>query len=95
MKARGGRGFFCGERRLMLALLGDAVCCLLTVGARFESLRAETRDWLAGRGSSPVSFEDACEALGFNPDAMRAGIENLVASGTDPALRVHRIGRSR
>jgi len=72
--------FLCGERRLMLALLADAICCLLTVGRRYERARKEARGWLAGRGHSPVSFEDACEAVGLDPAATRARIENLVAS---------------
>jgi hypothetical protein len=76
--------FWCGERRLMLALLADAICSLLSVGPQFERLRKETRDWLAGRGFSPVSFENACEAIGLEPKATRAGIENLAARGNDP-----------
>jgi hypothetical protein len=87
--------FFCGERRLMMALLADAICCLLTVGPGFERLRKETRGWLAGRGPSPVSFEDACEALGLDPDATRVSIKNLAACERGPALRVHLIGRGR
>jgi hypothetical protein len=87
--------FLCGERRLMLALLADAICCLLTVGLRYERLRQEARRWLAGRGPSPVSFEAACEALGLDPDATRVSIENLVASERGPALRAHLTGRRR
>ncbi len=68
----------CGERRLMLALLADAVSCLLAVNTRSGRLRQQARDWIAGRGASLVSFRDVCEALGLHPDATRAGIENLV-----------------
>jgi hypothetical protein len=88
--------FLCGERRLMLALLADAICCLLSVGPRFEQLREETHDWLAGCGPSPVSFESACEAIGLDPKVTRV-IENLVARENGPELRAYpktRSGRS-
>ncbi len=56
----------------MLALLADAIFCLLT--GKDPRLRDEA--WLAG-SSSAVSFEQACEAVGLDPDAMRTGIEKL------------------
>jgi hypothetical protein len=69
---------FCGERRLILAVLADAVSCLLAIGARSERLRQEARDWIAGRGASPLPFREACEALELDPDATRVGIQTLV-----------------
>ena len=63
-----------GEPRLMLALLNDAIFCLLIGNDRRRG--AEVQRWLAG-GSSAVSFEQACHALGLDPGAIRTGIEKL------------------
>jgi hypothetical protein len=61
-----------GERLLMLALLADAINIFLK-GRAERRLLAETRNWI--RGSNPasqvVSFEDACDALGIEPKALR------------------------
>jgi hypothetical protein len=65
----------CGERRLMLALLVDAISCLLVRNDR--RLQEQARLWLNGCCSAAVSFEQACEAVGLDADAMRAGLERL------------------
>lgn len=63
--------FLCGERRLMLALLADAICCLLTVGLRYERLRQEARRWLAGRGLRRSLSKPLAKRSGWIP--MRPG----------------------
>jgi hypothetical protein len=68
----------------MLALLADAIFCRLTFKDR--RLRNEARWWLAGR-SSAVSFEQACEAVGLDPEAIRTGIEKLALSEHGGAAR--------
>ncbi|HEY2106380.1 MAG TPA: hypothetical protein VGH29_11380 [Candidatus Binataceae bacterium] len=67
-----------GERLLMLALLADAINIFLK-GSTERRLLAETRDWIraghpAGQG---VSFEDACDALGIDPAALRERLFQL------------------
>lgn len=67
-----------GERLLMLALLADAINIFLK-GATERRLLAETRNWIRGSGSAgqAVSFEDACDALGIDPDALRERLFRL------------------
>ncbi len=77
-------GLACGEQRLMLALLADAIFCVLTGSDRRR--RNEVWRWLAGE-SSAVSFEEACEAVGLEPDAMRTGIEKLALTDHGRAVR--------
>lgn len=68
------------ERRLMAALLEDAVSCLAKDPLRgsrrqrksFEEAQqwinaAESEDWI-------FSFTNVCETLGFNPDYVRRGL---------------------
>jgi hypothetical protein len=61
-----------GERLLMLALLADAINIFLK-GRAERRLLAETRAWIRGGGadSQMISFEDACDALGIEPKALR------------------------
>ncbi len=77
------------EQRLMLALLSDAIFCILTGPVRSRQY-CEALDWISGRPCA-LSFEQACEALGFDPDAMRAAIKKLIHSGD--ATRVLRLLR--
>ena len=67
------------ERVLMLAVLRDAVGCYQDhVGARKgpkRSLHLEAEEWILDRDRSHLfSFEVLCEALGYDPDYMRAGL---------------------
>ncbi len=61
-----------GERLLMLAVLTDAVNIFLKEGAD-RRLSSETRQWILGGTSHghAVSFDNACEALGIDPGALR------------------------
>ncbi|HEV3110194.1 MAG TPA: hypothetical protein VGY99_06845 [Candidatus Binataceae bacterium] len=61
-----------GERLLMLALLADAINIFLK-GSTERRLLAETRHWIRGvdQACQGVSFEDACDALGIDPAALR------------------------
>ncbi len=67
-----------GERLLMLALLADAINIFLNGGAE-RRLLAETRNWIrgCGRACQAVSFQDACDALGIDPDALRERLFRL------------------
>lgn len=67
-----------GERLLMLAVLADAINIFLK-GRAERRLLAETRSWIRGvnTGSQMISFEDACDALGIDPEAMRERLFRL------------------
>jgi hypothetical protein len=67
------------ERVLMLAVLRDAVSCYQDhVGVRKGPKRAlhlEAEEWILDRDRADLfSFEVLCEALGYDPDYMRAGL---------------------
>jgi hypothetical protein len=70
------------EKRLMLAVLEDAVNCLRTnVVARTKQQRRlfrETEDWILEPGHDWVfSFENICAILGFDPQYVRQGLLRL------------------
>jgi len=67
------------ERGLMLAVLQDAVICFQEhLGATCKRKRAlflDAEDWLFdGDRSYLFSFENVCEALGFQSDYLRRGL---------------------
>ena len=66
-------------KRLMFAVLADAVRCFQTYGnAQSRAGRrmfGETEWWILDRNSDgPFTFEAICEALGFEPDCLRSGL---------------------
>jgi hypothetical protein len=67
------------EKRLMLAILEDAVSRyqdnLLSQDKRGKRLFTDAEDWIVEAGSDWIfSFENVCEALGFNPAYVRQGL---------------------
>ena len=67
------------EKVLMLAILQDAVVCFQEhVGAkckRKQLLYLEAEDWISNSDRSYLfSFENVCEALGFDANYMREGL---------------------
>lgn len=67
------------ERRLRLALLEDALRYYCTyAGDRDRHARMlyeDAADWFASDDrSEPFAFENVCDALGFDPDAIRRGL---------------------
>jgi hypothetical protein len=74
-------------QRLMLAVLGDAIDCLLSESlyAAYPSsargrLRAEARRWLFDDAAArPFSFNWVCDGLGISASYLRAGIWRLEA----------------
>ena len=64
-----------GERALLRAVLEDAIRCMAgEIGPVRERplLAAEARTWVADTNRRwPMSFENVCEALGFEPEALR------------------------
>ena len=73
------------EKRLMLAILEDAIRCfqdnLLTRNVRGKRLFEEAKEWIVeADGDRVFSFENICEALGFNPAYVRQGLLRWVAN---------------
>lgn len=69
----------CGERRLMVAILEDAVDCFQKyLGAtdnRSRHLGAEAEKWfLSDDESWPFSFVNVCQALDLHPGFLRRGL---------------------
>ena len=67
------------EKRLMLAILEDAIHCfqdnLFTRNVRGKRLFEEAEEWIVeADGDRVFSFENICEALGFNPAYVRQGL---------------------
>lgn len=80
------------ERRLMLAVLEDALCLLRRATARSsrrsQRLAAEVRDWTRSNDRVwPFSFCNVCEALDVNVDDLRRRLRG--------ALPAHRAGVER
>ena len=73
------------EKRLMLAILEDAIHCfqdnLLTQNIRSRRLFEEAEEWIVeADGDWVFSFENICETLGFNPAYVRQGLLRWVAN---------------
>lgn len=65
-----------GEKKLMLAILKDAVECLEKYrGAKTiigDGLYHNALDWVEDKSTGwPFSFNNICELLGFDPDYLR------------------------
>jgi hypothetical protein len=71
------------EKRLMLAILEDAVQCFQNNGfaqsVRGRRIFQEAKKWIVDADRDWVfSFENVCEALGLNPAYVRAGLRRMV-----------------
>ena len=89
-----------GERRLMLAILEDAVSCFQKyAGAsrpRSRRLFQEADEWFMEEGDSWVfSFESICAVLNINPDYFRTSLkrwkEQLLAQPPESRAKVGRV----
>ena len=74
-----------GEKRLMLAVLEDAVAILFKyrhrADPRGKRLYVETAEWVrADDETSPFSFLNVCETLGLSPSCLRRGL--IYATGS-------------
>lgn len=77
---RRGRRELDGERKLMLAVLEDAIQCYLSnIDAKTLQGRLlfhEARDWMRYRSSNGLfAYETLCEALGINADRLLSALE--------------------
>jgi len=71
--------YFEPEKRLMLAILQDAVNCyrdkVQTQNRKGKRLFAETESWVVeSNGNWIFSFDNVCEALSLNPEYVRQGL---------------------
>lgn len=89
-----------GERRLMLAVLEDAVSCYQknvgASGARNQRLFEEAEEWfLDTDGTWPFSFEAVCVILGYDSDYFRSQLrkwkDGVLARDPEERGRVGRI----
>jgi hypothetical protein len=67
------------EKRLMLALLEDAINCyqdnLISRSGKKKRLFEDTEQWvLRTDGDWIFSFDNVCDALGLNPEYVRQGL---------------------
>ncbi|HXJ35207.1 MAG TPA: hypothetical protein VMS22_14340 [Candidatus Eisenbacteria bacterium] len=90
--------FVCrGERRLMLAVLEDALRSILRIG-RGPWAAAHVReeiDWLVASGrADPFAFESICDALDIDPGWLRRRVLDAVRSQTTAAPAIwHGVAR--
>jgi len=68
------------EKKLMLAILEDAVACyqkyLFAREGKGKILFSETEEWiLESKGDWLFSFNNVCETLGFEPAYLRQGMK--------------------
>ena len=73
-----------GEKRLMLAVLTDAVDILLKGDgrdARSRRLLVETAQWIGANDEGPFSFVNVCETLGLSASCLRRGLLPHAAAG--------------
>ena len=66
------------ERDLMLAVLEDGIACFqgyLSKPSRTnEKLFLEAEEWISSTDDDVFSFNNVCETLGLDPDALRTGL---------------------
>lgn len=77
-----------GEKRLMLAVLEDALDCYqkyaFSRDVHGRQLFDESQDWITSCNRVWFfSFENICETLGINPEYLRRGLETWRARPTD------------
>ena len=95
----GGEVAASGERRLMAAVLTDAMRLYVKHGrSRFaggQRLFRETAEWFASRDHGwLLSYENVCDVLGIEPDRLRERLR-ILASAERPAVIPYDAGRLR
>ena len=75
------------EKKLMLAILEDAVACyqkyLFTRDSKGKALFHEAEEWIEEAGDASVfAFDSVCETLGLDPDYLRRGIAEWKKAAT-------------
>ena len=92
------------EKKLMLAVLEDAVTCFQKYGSvrdgKGKSLFLEAEEWVLMEQNADwlFSFDNICEALGLNPEYVRQGLLRWRQRGVEeqPKANIYRLApRSR
>jgi hypothetical protein len=78
------------EKRLMLAVLDDAIHCyrdnLFSRRGKNKQLFDAAKEWITAPGDNWIfCFDNVCESLGFNPEYVRRGL--LQWKGNNPQKR--------
>ena len=80
------------EKKLMLAILEDAVACYqkyaIVRDSKGKALFQEAEAWVQEKNANEIfSFDSVCEMLGFDPDYLRQGLsawkERMLAEHND------------
>jgi hypothetical protein len=71
--------FSCGEHRLLVAIMQDAIECfqkhLHARDSKRRQLYVEAEAWInAENDDGTFSFDNVCDLLGMNPDYLRQGL---------------------
>lgn len=87
-----------GEKRLMLAVLEDALDCYqkyaVALDGHGQQLFDEARTWITAKDRCWFfSYENICETLEINPDYLRQGLENWRRSANTPCGQSRRSGK--
>ncbi len=95
-----GRGDLSAERRLVVAVLEDALHCFLkhvdAANPKQRQLFLDAEEWIMGDNPTWFfSFPNVCDTLGLDPDYMREGLAkwrdarraHARETGTNPAER--------
>jgi len=66
------------ERDLMLAVLEDGIACFqdyfFKPSRRNQKLFLEAKNWISSNDDDFFSFNNICDTLGLDPDALRKGL---------------------
>jgi len=66
------------ERDLLLAVLQDGIACFQDYFSKpsrtNEKLFLEAEEWISSNDDGVFSFNNVCETLGLDPDALRTGL---------------------
>lgn len=92
------KSFLEAEKRLMLAVLEDAITCfqkcVLTRDSRGRALFSDAEEWVENQSNEWLfSFENICEALGLNAKYVRRGLVDWKQSrmANRPKAKIYRL----
>jgi len=82
-EAKKGSAEHQAERDLMLAVLEDGIACFQGYFSKpsrtNEKLFLEAEEWISSNDDDVFSFNNVCENLGFDPDALRKRLQQWKA----------------
>ena len=89
------------ERGLMLAVLQDGIACFQEYFSKpsrtNERLFLEAEEWINSNDDGVFTFNNVCETLGLDPDALRMGLRRWQGQRIDkvPCERKRRVPKRR